>query len=76
MVLGLGGGAGDEKSGITGAKLGDGLAQASGLGSGLAEEKGSSIEKPETEKEKLKLVNRAKESKSPYVSCISLLLGD
>lgn len=72
MVFGIGTGAGDEKSGAASAKPGDGLAQASGLRSGFVATKASNIDQPEAKKERTKLVNRAGDSKSPYVSDVSL----
>lgn len=68
MVFGIGSGTGDEKSGAASAKPGGRLAQASGLGSGFLDAKAPNIDQPESKNEKTKLVNRAGESKSPYVS--------
>jgi hypothetical protein len=75
MVLTLGGGGdGDVKQGIAAAKGTEGPVQLGGWGSGYADGKGlgerkaEAEEKPETKKEKIKLVNRAEESRSPYVS--------
>jgi hypothetical protein len=72
MVFGIGSGAGDEKSGAASAKPGDGLVQASGLGSGFVDAKASNMDQPEAKNEKTTLVNRAGESKSPYVSDVVL----
>jgi hypothetical protein len=75
MVLTLGGGGdGEVKQGIAATKGSEAPAQVSGWGSGLVDGKGLSdrepvaMEKSEKEKEKIKLVNRAGESRSPYVS--------
>lgn len=75
MVLTLGGGGdGEVKQGIAAAKSSDGPAQLGGWGSGLADgkalddRKAMAEEKPEVKKEKIKLLNRAGESRSPYVS--------
>ncbi len=76
MVLTFGGGGdGEAKQGIAATRASEAPAQVSGLGSGLADGKGIgdggkpvTLEKSETRKEKTKLVNRAGESRSPYVS--------
>jgi hypothetical protein len=75
MVLPLGGGKdGDFKQGIAATRGSEAPAQVSGLGSGLADGKGLgdgkpvAMEKSEAKKEKTQLVNRAGESRSPYVS--------
>jgi hypothetical protein len=79
MVLTLGdSGDGEVKQGIAAAKGTEGPAQLGGWGSGYADAKGlgerkaMTEEKPETKKEKIKLVNRAGESRSPYVSWINI----
>jgi hypothetical protein len=75
MVLTLGGGGdGEVKQGIASTRGSEAPAQVSGLGSGLADgqvlsdRKPVAMDKPETKKEKIQLVNRAGESRSPYVS--------
>lgn len=81
MVLTLGGGEdGEAKQGIAATRGLEVPVQVSGLGSGLADGKGLvegtglgdgklvTMEKSEIKKEKIKLVNRAGESRSPYVS--------
>lgn len=80
MVLTLGGGGDEEvKQGIAASRGAEASAQVSGLGSGLADGKGLgegkpvTMEKPETKKEKIKLVNKAGESRSPYVSLYSYI---
>jgi hypothetical protein len=77
MVLTLGGdGDGEVKQGIAATRSSEAPAQLSGLGSGLADGKGLgdgkpvTIEKSEIKKEKTELVNRAGESRSPYVSLL------
>lgn len=75
MVLTLGGGGdGDAKQGIAATRGSEASTQVSGWGSGLADGKGLvevtpvTMEKSEMKKEKTKLVNKAGESRSPYVS--------
>ena len=75
MVLTLGsGGNGEIKQGIGAARGSEATTQVSGLGSGLADGMGMGdgkpviMEKPEASKEKTRLVNKAGESRSPYVS--------
>lgn len=86
MVLTLGGGGdGEVKQGIVSTRGSEVPAQVSGLGSGLADGQAlsdrklvaiekSETEKSETKKEKIQLVNRAGESRSPYVSLTNTLL--
>lgn len=73
MVLTLGGGEGEFKQGIAAVKASEVTAQVSGWGSSLADVKGlgdrtpADVGKVDIEKKKIKLVNRAGESRSPYV---------
>jgi hypothetical protein len=74
MVLTLGDGEeGEAKQGITVTRASEGP-QVSRWGSevvdrkGLNDEKPATLEKSETKKESIKLVNKAGESRSPYVS--------
>jgi hypothetical protein len=75
MVLTLGGGGdGDSKQSVVAPRSSELPGQVSGWGSGLAD--GNALgdgkpvteEKSEAKKEKTKLVNKAGESRSPYVS--------
>jgi hypothetical protein len=82
MVLTLGGGGdGESKQGIAATRGSDVSAQVSGLGSGfadgqvLSDRKPEVMEKPETKKEKIQLINKAGESRSPYVSLTNILLA-
>jgi hypothetical protein len=74
MVLTLGGGGdGEVKQGIAAAKDAEGPAQLGGWGSGYTDGNGlgdgkAMVEEKQETKKKIKLVNRAGESRSPYVS--------